>query len=168
MFDPARRSEMMVQRLAEDVGLNKDQRGQIKDILDKAQTAAKPLQQELQDTRRQIKEAVKAGKSSDDVNALHQKLGASYAKLAAVQSNAFADTLKILKGDQKEDADSIYDTIGMMTGVGGRGMGPGGRGGFGPPGGFGPRGGEFGGPDGPGRPPGAPDRPDAQASGTQK
>jgi hypothetical protein len=139
---------MMVERLAEEIGLNKDQRKQMKELIDSAQTSAKPLQQELEDTRKLIKEAVKGEKKQADIDSLHQKLGATYAKLAAVQSSAFADAIKLLKDDQKEDADSIYDTLSAVTGSGGRGgmMMGGGRGGFGPPRGFGGPGGGFGGP----------------------
>jgi hypothetical protein len=46
----------------------------------------------LQDTRKSIKDAVKTGKKLEDLDALHQKLGATYAKLAAIQSNAYADS----------------------------------------------------------------------------
>jgi hypothetical protein len=155
MSDPARRSEMMVERLAQDIGLNKDQRKQMKGVIDNAQNSAKPLQQELQDTRKQIKEAIKAQKNQTELDALHQKLGATFAKLAAVQSSAFADALKLLKDDQKEDVDSIYDTLSMVTGSGGGGRGGmmmrGGPGGFGP-GGFGPPPGGDGGRGGPGGP----------------
>ena len=155
MVDPARRSELMVERLAEDIGLNKDQRKQMKGVIDNAQSSSKPLQQELQDTRKEIKEDIKAQKNEAELDALHQKLGATYAKLAAVQSSAFADALKLLKDDQKEDADTIYDTLSVVTGSGGGGRGGmmmrGGPGGFGP-GGFGPPPGGGGGRGGPGGP----------------
>jgi hypothetical protein len=150
--DPARRMEMMVDRLAEDIGLNRDQRKEMKDICDKAQTSAKPLQDELQNTRKAIKEAVKTGKQQEELKALHQQIGASHAKLAAIESAAFADALKLLTDNQKNDADFVFEFLGLIVGSGGRvGMpirgAPGGFGGPGdrPPGGRGspgwPRGG---------------------------
>jgi hypothetical protein len=146
--DPARRTEMMVDRLAEDIGLNRDQWKAMKDLFAKAQTSAKPLQDELQGARKAVREAIVAGKAPAELDLLHQQIGTHYAKLAAIQSAAFADALKLLKDDQKNDADVIYEILGIVAGSGGRGGmpmhgGPGGRG----PGGLGP-----GGPPPPGDP----------------
>jgi len=119
MADPARRSEMMVNMLAEQNGMDEKQRAELKTIFDTALTSAKPLQDELQKTRVAIKDAVKAGKKQDELNALHQQVGAANAKLAAVQSKAFGDVLHLLKDGQKENTDVIYEMIVMVSGGGG-------------------------------------------------
>jgi hypothetical protein len=143
--DPARRTEMLADRLAEDLGLNRDQRKEVKDILDQTQTAAKPLQDELQGTRQALKVAVRAGKPAAELEPLHQQIGVASAKLAALQSAAFAESLKLLKDDQKNDADILYEVLGMIAGSSARPTmprrgGPGGPDGFRDPGSHAPRG----------------------------
>jgi len=156
--DPARRTEMIVDRLAEDIGLDRDQWKGMKDLFTKAQTSATPLQDQLQSTRKAIREAVVAGKTAAELGPLHEQVGATYAKLAAIQSAAFAEALKLLKDDQRNDAGIVYEILGLVAGSGGRGTmpmhgGPGGRG-FGGPGSGGPPSGGPGGPRGGFRPPG--------------
>jgi len=143
--DPARRTEMLADRLAEDLGLNRDQREEVQDILAQTQTAAKPLQEELQSTRKSLKEAVKEGKPAAELEPMHQQVGGVTAKLAALQSAAFAEALKLLSDAQKTDADILYEVLGMVAGPAGRPAmplrgGPGGPDGFRDPGGRGPRG----------------------------
>jgi len=131
--DPARRTEMIVDRLAEDIGLSPSQWREMKNLFARAQTSAKPVQEELQSARKAIKEAVVAGKAPAELDQLHQQVGAAHAKLAAIQSAAFADALKLLKDEQKSDADIVYEVLGLVAGSGGRGPmpmrgAPGGRG----------------------------------------
>lgn len=131
--DPARHIEMIVDRLAEDIALNRDQWREMKNLFAKAQTSAKPLQDELQSTRKAIREAIVAGKPAAELDLLHQQVGATCAKLAAIQSAAFADALKFLKDEQKSDAHIVYEVLGLVAGSGGRPAmpmrgGPGGRG----------------------------------------
>lgn len=147
--DPARRTEMTVDVLAEEIGLDRDQRKGMKDLFVKALTSATPLQDQLQSTRKAVREAVVAGKAPAELGPLHEQIGATYAKLAAIQSAAFAEALKLLKDDQKNDAGIVYERLGLVAGSGGRGAmpmhgGPGGRG-FG---GRGPGGPPSGGPGG--------------------
>jgi len=129
--DPARWTEMIVDRLAEDIGLNRSQWREMKNLFTKAQTSAKPLQDQLQRTRQAIREAIVAGKPAAELEVLHQQVGATCAKLAAIQSAAFADALKLLKEEQKNDAEIVYNVLGLVAGSGGRPPmrgGPGGRG----------------------------------------
>jgi hypothetical protein len=137
--DPSRRTEMMADRLAEDIGLSRDQRNAMKDLLDRAQDSARPLQEELQSIRTDIKSAIRAGKGPETLTPLHEKLGTNHVKLAAIQSAAFADALKTLNESQKNDADIVYDVLGFVASTSGRGPimprgGPGGPEGFGAPG----------------------------------
>jgi len=130
--DSARRTEMLADRIEEDLGLNRDQRREILAILDQTQTATKGMQEELQTTRKTLVAAIRTGKTAPDLDPLHQQIGTLVAKLTAMQSAAFAEALKVLKDDQKADADILYEVLGMVAGSGGRPMrgGPGGPDGF--------------------------------------
>lgn len=137
--DFGRRSEMLVDRLADDLGLNRDQRQELQVLCRKAETSAKPIQEELQKARQAVKTAVLAGKTGSDLEPLHQQVGSASAKLCAIQSAAFGEALQVLDEDQKANADFLFEALGMIAG--GRGgmppMLPGGR----PPGGPGGPGG---------------------------
>jgi hypothetical protein len=95
----------------------------MRDLFVQAQTSAKPLQDDLQNARKAVKEAIVAGKAPAELDQLHQQIGAHYAKLAAIQSAAFAAALRLLKEDQKNDADIVYEILGFVAGSGGRGLG---------------------------------------------
>ncbi len=160
-WDPARRTEMMVDRLAEDMGLNREQQQEMQSLFEKAQASAKPWQVELDRVRTEIREALRSGKKPEELDALHQQLGATTTKLAVIQSAAFAAALKLLKADQLGNAGFLYDLLGAVTASVGRGGMPmrGGPPGFGPGGpapgespkrpGHGERHGESGPPPGP-------------------
>ena len=121
-FNVASRIEMMANRLAVDIGLDADQTKQLQNIIGKARAAAKPLQTNLKNTRTDIEEAVITGKKPEDIGALHQQLGSTYARLAAIQADSFGDAMKILDSDQIEDAGAIYDALGTVTSAGGGGF----------------------------------------------
>jgi len=118
--DPNRRLEMLADCLAEDIGLDQNQRKEMLEILTQTMTAAKPLQEELQEVRQSIKVAIKAGKKSTDLESLHEQIGTINAKLAGIQSSAFAQACKSLKETQKDNADVIFETLGLVAGQGGR------------------------------------------------
>ena len=86
----------------------------MQDVIDKAQNAAKSLEDEFQATLSSIKEAVQSSKQQGVIDALNEQLGATYSMLAAVQSAAFADAMKILKDEQKHHAARVYDTLGLV------------------------------------------------------
>lgn len=126
---PDRMGEMMLETISAELGLDAQQRNQIKAIFDQTREAARPIQEELQKLRQSMKVVVKAGKDTE-VKALAVKIGDQHERLAALQGNAFGRVIKLLKPDQKNKADPIFDNLGALTG-GGRGGRPGG---FGPPG----------------------------------
>ena len=119
----------MLETISAELALDVQQRNQIKAIFDQTREAARPVQEELQKLRQSMKDVVKAGKDAE-VKALSVKIGDQHERLAALQGNAFGRVIKLLKPDQKNKADPIFDNLGAMTG-GGRGGRPGG---FGPPG----------------------------------
>ena len=59
--------------------------------------------------------------SQPELDTLHKQIGEAHTKLAAIQSNAFADVLKLLKDDQKKNTDFVYETLGTLVGPVGRG-----------------------------------------------
>jgi Spy/CpxP family protein refolding chaperone len=137
--DPSRRTEMIADRLAEDIGLSRDQRNAIKDLFDRAQNAARPFQDQLQSAHAAIRAAIRAGTNTEAIASLHVQIGTNTVQLAAIQSAAFGDALKILTAAQTNDADILYEVLGFVAGPGPRSPNPfrGGPGGPGGPGGFG-------------------------------
>jgi hypothetical protein len=116
-----KRLEMFVDRVSEDLALDKNQRKEFKDIIQQAQTAAEPVQQELQNLHKSLKEAIKNGKSAAVLDKLQQEVGATHIKLAVLQSTAFANAFKLLKEDQKDQAGIIYDMLPLVMSPSGRG-----------------------------------------------
>jgi hypothetical protein len=131
MPDRGPRLEMMVERLAAEFALDDKQRQEMRSILTNAQAAALPLRMDLDKLRRATKEAVEMGRPQDELDKLHQQLGATHAKLAAVQSKAFGEGLRLLDEQQKPRADMVYQVVNMAIESAGR-DGPGGFGGPGP------------------------------------
>ena len=119
-----RRLEMMADRLAGDLKLSRDQRQELKVLLENTAAAAKPIQDELRANRRQIKEAVKAGKSAAELAPLHESMGKAHARLSSVQTVAFSEALRWLKPDQRTEADVLFDVLGMVVSTAGRGLPP--------------------------------------------
>jgi Spy/CpxP family protein refolding chaperone len=134
--DPSRRHEMIADRLAEDLGLTRDQRNALKEIFDRVTDSARPLQDQLVSIHAAIRAAIRAGTNAETLVALHDQLGVTAAKLATIQSAAFGDVLKILNPAQAKDADIVYEVLGIAVGPVTRGPLPF-RGGLGGPGGFG-------------------------------
>ena len=122
--EQGRRLEMMADRLAGDLKLSRDQRQELKALLENTAAAAKPVQDELRANRRQLKESVKAGKSAADLAPLHESMGKLHARLGSLQSAAFAEALRWLKPEQRTEADVLFDVLGMVVSTAGRGLPP--------------------------------------------
>jgi hypothetical protein len=88
-------------RMAEALKLNKDQKKEVKATLDDAQKEATPIHDQLTKGRQAIAEAVAAGKNQDEITQLVAANSALEAQIAGVELKAFATIYKGLDKDQQ-------------------------------------------------------------------
>ena len=100
--------------IADQLKLNKDQKKDVKNILDEAQKEANPLRDQIAKSRVTIGEAIAAGKTGDDLNQLTSAEGALEAQMAMLEMNAFAKVYQSLDSEQKNLTRSLFP---MMKGM---------------------------------------------------
>jgi Spy/CpxP family protein refolding chaperone len=110
MSRPANRLELMSGMLK----LDKDQKKQLKGIMDDGQKEAAPVKEEMLKARTAIADAVAAGKKGDDLKASLDAYAAAEAKMHQIELGAFAKIYQLLEKDQQAKAGPIF---GMMAGV---------------------------------------------------
>ena len=110
-MDPAERERMMVESLSDQLGLKKDQKKQLKIVLDRGKENVQPLQLDAMQVKGQIRAAVKSGA---EAGPLFEKYGAVQAQLAAAEAKVFADVLAMLDEKQGQKADGVYNMIPML------------------------------------------------------
>ena len=101
-------------RLTQTLSLNKDQKKDIKNILDEAQKEANPVRDQLSRSRLAIGDAIQSGKGQDEINQLVASEAAVQAQMAGIELNAFAKIFKGLDKDQQAKTRSIFQ---MMKGM---------------------------------------------------
>ena len=108
-FGPARvsRLEMMTNLLK----LEKDQRKEVKAIMDEGSKEAAPLREQMMKGRLKIGEAVKTGSGQEEAVKSYADLES---QIAAIELKAFANIYKLLDADQKQRTQRVYQ---MMNGV---------------------------------------------------
>lgn len=137
-MDPAQRQEFMLDMLSGQLGLDKDQRSKMKQLLDSARKEMAPLQSLQTKNDNALREAVKAGKPEAEVAKFARTAGGLEEQLAALQSHTFRNALALLKPVQKPNADMLFEMLSMMSRMEGRGAPVGGM--MGMPPGMGPGG----------------------------
>ncbi|MBI4903700.1 MAG: Spy/CpxP family protein refolding chaperone [Acidobacteria bacterium] len=134
--DPQQRQAFLMDIMGTQLNLNKDQRGQLQGILDRAREAATPLHEQVAKSREAIRNAIRDGKSGAALDPYHKQLGHQFAQLMAIESKAYAELFAILTPEQKASADVGYNMLGMLLAPprpgGDRRGGGGGRGSGGP------------------------------------
>ena len=89
-------------RLAETLKLNKDQKKDIKATLDDAQKEATPLHEQMNKSRLAIAEAVAAGKPKEEIEKAVMSEAELETQMTSLELHAFAGALKLLEDDQKK------------------------------------------------------------------
>jgi Spy/CpxP family protein refolding chaperone len=110
MMGPQTRIDQMEAMLK----LNKEQKKQVKTIMDDAQKEAAPLRDEIAKSEAQLGDAIAEGKSQDDVDKAANAIGPLKAQMAAIEMRAFANIYKALDKDQQPGAGPVFF---MMQGV---------------------------------------------------
>jgi Spy/CpxP family protein refolding chaperone len=95
--------------------LNDAQQQQLRAAFDAAVMAAAPVATQLASSKEAVIDAVKAGKSDDQVKVLSGQEGSLSAQMLALQAQTFSKMWAILNMDQKSRVDDLmYDDIGQF------------------------------------------------------
>jgi hypothetical protein len=103
-----------MERMTTTFTLNKDQKKQVKTIMDDAQKEATPVKDQILKGRETIAQGVAAGKSQDDLNAAISELAASQTKMTQIEMGAFLKIYQALDKDQQAKAGALPA---MMNGI---------------------------------------------------
>jgi len=98
--DPALRTRLQV--LTDAFSLDKDQKNEVKILMDGAYKAAAPLRADLTKTRLALAQAVIDNKSEADVAAATKAYAAASTAMAALEMKTLAQILATLKPEQKD------------------------------------------------------------------
>jgi hypothetical protein len=94
--------------------LDKDQKKNVKNILDEAQKQANPVHEQVVKSRLAVGEAIQDGKNQDEVNKLVTAEAALESQMAGIELGAFAKIYKALDQDQRNQTRSLFQ---MMKGI---------------------------------------------------
>jgi hypothetical protein len=100
--------------IAETLKLNKEQKKQVKTVLDGAQKDANPIHEQIVKSRVAIAEAIQSGKSQDEIQKLVGGEAALESQMARIELDAFAAIYKNLEQDQRSQSRSLFM---MMKGI---------------------------------------------------
>jgi len=91
--------------------LSKDQKKEVKAILDEGQKDANPIREEMVKDRLAIGEAVAGGKSQEEIDKATQAYGTQMAQMTAIELKCFAKIVDKLEPEQKDRASRLYAMI---------------------------------------------------------
>ena len=101
-------------QISEALKLNKEQKKEVKTILDDAQKEAAPVRDQLLKSELAIGDAIQGGKSQDDLKPLIGSEGALQAQMAGIELSAFAKIYKLLDKEQMPQTKGVFP---MMKGI---------------------------------------------------
>ena len=114
MSAPMPRITSRLDTLTESLKLDKDQKKNVKSILDEAQKEATPVHEQLVKSRLAVGEAIQSGKSQDDIKPLLNSQAALESQMASIELNAFAKVYKSLEQEQRSQTRGLFQ---MMRGM---------------------------------------------------
>ncbi len=103
-----------MERLTTMFTLTKDQKKQVKSIMDDAQKEAVPVKEQITKGRTAIAEAVAAGKSGDEITAAINQTAAAQTQMTQIELGAFLKIYQALDKDQQAKAGMLPA---MMNGI---------------------------------------------------
>src|SRR5580700_4443765 len=101
-------------QISEALKLNKDQKKEIKSIMDEGQKEAAPVRDQLMKSQLAIGEAIQGGKSPDDLKPLVNSEAALQAQMVGIELGAFAKIYKLLDKEQQPQTRVVFP---MMKGI---------------------------------------------------
>jgi len=109
-----RGSSNRIDVLANTLKLDKDQKKNVKNILDEAQKQANPVHEQIVKSRLAVGEAIQEGKNQDEVTKLVASQAELESQMAGIELGAFAKIYKSLEQDQRNQTRSLFQ---MMKGI---------------------------------------------------
>ena len=104
------------ERMATRLNLTDDQKQQTRSIMKATHESAKPVVEQLRQSRQALRDAIKAGKSDAEINQLSANIGNLAGQVATIRAQAFAKTYALLTPDQRAQADAMAAHFrGMFT-----------------------------------------------------
>jgi hypothetical protein len=103
-----------MERIATMFTLNKDQKKQVKGILDDGQKEALPVRDQMLKGRLSIAQAVAAGKTQDEIDAAIKAYAATQIQMVQIESRAFS---KVYLALDKEQQAKVGPLLAMMNGL---------------------------------------------------
>jgi Spy/CpxP family protein refolding chaperone len=93
--------------------LDKDEKKQVKSIMDDAQKEGMPVRDQMEKGRLAVAQAVAGGKQ-EEIDGAVKSNAAAETQMAGLEMNAFAKIYKLLDKDQQQKAPQVYA---MMPGI---------------------------------------------------
>ena len=93
--------------ISEELKLSKEQKKEVKTLMDEGQKEAAPLKDQLVKSRTQLADAIEAGKQ-DEIDKDIQSHSLLEAQMAAVEMKAFAAIYKMLDADQRSKSRAVF------------------------------------------------------------
>jgi hypothetical protein len=93
--------------------LDKDQRRDVKNVMDEGQKEAAPLRDRMAKSRAELAAAVEGSKTAE-IDSAVKSYAELQTKMAAVEMKAFAQVYKLLDSDQQQKTGGVFP---MMAGV---------------------------------------------------
>jgi hypothetical protein len=109
---PARMSRLDM--LGQMLNLSKDQKKDVKTIMDDGQKEAAPLRDQLTKSRAQVAAAIQAGKGQDEINQAIKSYAGLQAQMTEIEMKAFAGIFKDLDSGQQQQASRLLP---LMSGA---------------------------------------------------
>jgi hypothetical protein len=101
-------------QLTQMLKLNKDQKKDVKGIMDDTQKELTPLRDSMAKSREQIGAAIAAGKSQGEIDQAVKSFAAMEAQVSGVEAKAFSKIFGGLDADQKANAQGLVSTLGFL------------------------------------------------------
>ncbi len=101
-------------QLAQMLKLNKDQKKDVKGIMDDTQKEVAPLRDSMTKSRDLIAATIESGKSQDEVDQAVKSFAALEAQVSGVEAKAFSKIFAGLDADQKTNAQALVSTLMFM------------------------------------------------------
>src|SRR6185437_4048892 len=109
-----RSSTTRLDRMNDVLKLNKDQKKEVKNILDEGQKEANPLKEQMTKARLSIAEAEESGKSAEELKGALNAYAALEFQMTELELKSFVGIYKSLDKDQQAKAGVVYQ---LMAGI---------------------------------------------------
>ncbi len=98
-------------QLAQMLKLNRDQKKDVKGIMDETQKEVTPLRENMTKSREQIGAAIEAGKGQSDIDQAVKSYADLEAQVSTVEAKAFSKIFSGLDADQKTNAQALVNSL---------------------------------------------------------